>query len=185
LNINSDLVLMQCNTNYTASLKNFDHIHLNVLKTYAMLYPNVVLGLSDHTPGHATVLGAVALGAKAVEKHFTDDVNREGPDHPFSMDPDSWRDMVDRTRELERALGSANKKVAENERHTVIVQQRCLRAGRDIKAGEIFKREMIEVLRPAPADGIRPYEIGAVIGLRALADIPFGEALLWSMLGAK
>jgi sialic acid synthase SpsE len=185
LSINSDLILMQCNTNYTASLKNFDHIHLNVLKTYATLYPDVVLGLSDHTSGHATVLGAIALGAKAVEKHFTDDMKREGPDHPFSMDPDSWSDMVDRTRELERALGSANKRISENESHTVIVQQRCLRAGRDIEAGEIFTRDMIEVLRPAPTDAIRPYEIDAVIGLRALVDIPFGEALVWSMLGAK
>jgi sialic acid synthase SpsE len=185
LKFNSDLILMQCNTNYTASLKNFDHIHLNVLKTYALLYPDIILGLSDHTPGHATVLGAIALGAKAVEKHFTDDVNREGPDHPFSMDPDSWRDMVDRTRELERALGSANKRVAENESHTVIVQQRCLRAGRDIKAGETFTRDMIQVLRPAPPDAIRPYDIEAVIGLRAMVDIPFGETLLWSMLGAE
>ncbi|OGO19497.1 MAG: N-acetylneuraminate synthase [Chloroflexi bacterium RBG_16_48_8] len=185
LDINRELVLMQCNTNYTASLKNFDYIHLNVLKTYALLYPDVVLGLSDHTLGHATVLGAVALGAKAVEKHFTDDTTRQGPDHPFSLDPASWKDMVDRTRELERALGSANKRVEDNESHTVIVQQRCLRAGRDIEAGEVFSRDMIEVLRPAPSDAIRPYEIGAVIGLHALVDIPLGEALLWSMLGAK
>jgi sialic acid synthase SpsE len=185
LEINSELILMQCNTNYTASLENFDHIHLNVLKTYSMLYPEVVLGLSDHTPGHATVLGAVALGAKAVEKHFTDDTTREGPDHPFSLDPDSWWNMVCRTRELERALGSANKRVAENESHTVIVQQRCLRAARDIKAGEVFTRDMVEVLRPAPENAIRPYEIDDVLGLESIVEIPFGEALLWSMLGAK
>lgn len=185
LKINRDLVLMQCNTNYTASLENFDHIHLNVLRTYATLYPDVVLGLSDHTSGHATVLGAVALGAKAVEKHFTDDTSRVGPDHPFSMDPETWKDMVDRTRELERALGSANKNVAENERHTAVVQQRCLRTGRDIKVGDVFTREMIDVLRPAPVDSIRPYEIENVIGLRSLIDIPQGEALHWSMLGAS
>jgi len=185
LKINRDLVLMQCNTNYTASLENFDHIHLNVLRTYATLYPDVVLGLSDHTSGHATVLGAVALGAKAVEKHFTDDTSRVGPDHPFSMDPETWKDMVDRTRELERALGSANKHVAENERHTAVVQQRCLRTGRDIKVGDVFTREMIDVLRPAPVDSIRPYEIENVIGLRSLIDIPQGEALHWSMLGAS
>ncbi|HLF36318.1 MAG TPA: N-acetylneuraminate synthase family protein, partial [Anaerolineales bacterium] len=78
LAINSDLVLLQCNTNYTASLENFDHIHLNVLKSYGLMWPELVLGLSDHTPGHATVLGAVALGARVVEKHFTDDTRREG-----------------------------------------------------------------------------------------------------------
>ena len=129
---------MQCNTNYTGSLENFSHINLNVLKTYASMWPDVVLGLSDHTPGHATVLGAVALGARAVEKHLTDDRNREGPDHRFSMDPSGWRDMVDRTRELERALGSGDKRVAGNERETVVIQRRCLRAARDIAAGEII-----------------------------------------------
>ena len=98
--LNRQLVLMQCNTNYTASPGNFDHIHLNVLKTYGTMFPDVILGLSDHTSGHATVLGAVALGARVIEKHFTDDNNREGPDHRFAMDPDTWRDMVDRTREL-------------------------------------------------------------------------------------
>ena len=78
LSINPNLVLMQCNTNYTASLENFRYIHLNVLRTYATMFPSVVLGLSDHTPGHATVLGAVALGARVIEKHFTDDNRREG-----------------------------------------------------------------------------------------------------------
>jgi len=90
--INKQLVLMQCNTNYTASEENFKHIHLNVLKTYALMFPDVVLGLSDHTSGHAAVLGAVALGACVVEKHFTDDTTREGPDHKFAMDPDMWKE---------------------------------------------------------------------------------------------
>jgi sialic acid synthase SpsE len=184
LAINRDLVLMQCNTNYTGSLENFDHIHLNVLKTYATMWPEVILGLSDHTPGHATVLGAVALGARVIEKHFTDDRTREGPDHPFSMDPKGWREMVDRTRELERALGSAEKFVAGNEQETVVIQRRCLRAARDIRAGEILSREIIDVLRPAAPGAILPYEIEAVIGTRALQDIPEGEALRWTMLGA-
>ncbi len=62
LKINKQLVLMQCNTNYTSSPENYDHIHLNVLKTYGVMFPDVVLGLSDHTHGNATALGAVALG---------------------------------------------------------------------------------------------------------------------------
>jgi len=182
LAINPRLVLMQCNTNYTASLENFKHIHLNVLRTYAAMYPDVVLGLSDHTPGHATVLGAVALGARAVEKHFTDDNAREGPDHPFSMTPAAWRDMVDRTRELENALGSPEKRVAENEKDTVVVQRRCLRAARAIQTGERLTRAMIDVLRPAPDGSILPYEIDAAVGMVASADIPAGEALRWTML---
>lgn len=183
LRINPALVLMQCNTNYTGSIENFNHVHLNVLKTYGLMFPQVVLGLSDHTPGHAAVLGAVALGARVIEKHFTDDTTREGPDHPFSLDPDAWRTMVERTRELERALGSADKFVAENERETVVLQRRCLRAARDIRAGETITREMIDVLRPAPADAIKPYDIGAVVGTVALVDIPMGRELRWTDLG--
>jgi len=138
LKYNQQLVLMQCNTNYTASVENFNHIHLRVLLTYQTLFPNVILGLSDHTAGHATVLGAVALGARVIEKHFTDDNSRIGPDHPFSMTPHSWKEMVERTRELERALGSTDKTVAENERETVIVQRRCLRAARPIQKGNNY-----------------------------------------------
>jgi N-acetylneuraminate synthase len=185
LAVNRQLVLMQCNTNYTASLGNFQHIHLYVLRTYACMYPEVVLGLSDHTPGHATVLGAVALGARVIEKHFTDDIERVGPDHKFSMDPDTWRDMVERTRELESALGSGNKVVAGNEVETVVLQRRCLRASRDLKVGEVLNRSMIDVLRPAPIGTILPYEVEAVIGTRLLVDVPAGEALRWTMLGGQ
>jgi sialic acid synthase SpsE len=180
---NPQLVLMQCNTNYTASLENFDNIHLRVLNTYRSMFPEVILGLSDHTAGHATVLGAVALGARVIEKHFTDDNTRVGPDHPFSMTPESWRDMVDRTRELERALGSADKFIADNEKHTVVVQRRCLRAGRDIRTGETITREMVAVLRPATPGAILPPEIEAVLGTLALADIPAGKELRWTDLG--
>jgi sialic acid synthase SpsE len=182
--MNRELVLMQCNTNYTGSLDNFRHIHLNVLRTYRDLFPEVILGLSDHTPGHATVLGAVALGARVVEKHLTDDNRRVGPDHPFSMIPAAWREMVDRTRELELALGSADKTVAENERETVIVQRRCLRAARDLEAGAVLKREDIDVLRPAPADAICPWDLAQIVGLRLRAGLPRGESFRWTHLEA-
>ena len=173
--VNDQLVVMQCNTNYTGSPENFDHLHLNVLKTYATLFPHVVLGLSDHTHGHAAVLGAVALGARVIEKHFTDDNNREGPDHKFAMNPEAWAEMVARTRELERALGSTDKFVAENEKDTVIVQRRCLRAAREIKEGEVITHDMLEPLRPNTPGAIQPYEIDSVVGTKALVDIPFGK----------
>ncbi|MGB7759578.1 MAG: N-acetylneuraminate synthase family protein [Bryobacteraceae bacterium] len=182
LECNRQLCLMQCNTNYSASLENFRHIHLNVLKTYAVMFPEVVLGLSDHTPGHATVLGAVALGARVVEKHFTDDNRREGPDHPFSMTPATWREMVNRTRELEYALGEPVKRVAGNERSTVIVQRRCLRAACDLAGGTVVTREALDVLRPAPRDAISPSEMGSVIGRRLRVAVPCGEAIAWGML---
>ena len=179
---NKELVLMQCNTNYTASLENFKHIHLNILKSYALMFPDVILGLSDHTPGHTTVLGAITLGARVIEKHFTDDTSREGPDHKFAMDPNTWADMVENTRRLEQALGSADKVVADNEIDTVIIQRRCLRAARDIRAGEVLNREMIDVLRPAAPGAILPDQIDRTIGMKALADIPLGKELRWGML---
>jgi sialic acid synthase SpsE len=183
LAINPQLVLMQCNTNYTASPDNYDHLHLNVLKTYASMFPDVILGLSDHTHALAPVLGAVALGARVIERHFTDSNDREGPDHKFAMNPENWAHMVAETRLLERALGSPDKFIAENEVQTAIVQRRCLRAARDIAAGEVFTREMIAVLRPATPGAILPPHIPEVIGTRALHPLPKGKELRWTDLG--
>jgi N-acetylneuraminate synthase len=182
LAINPQLVLMQCNTNYTASPGNYDHLHINVLKTYATLFPDVILGLSDHTHGLAPVLGAVTLGARMIERHFTDSNEREGPDHKFAMNPENWAKMVAETRLLERALGSTDKFIAENEQQTAIVQRRCLRAARDIQAGEVMTREMIDVLRPATPGAILPPFIPQVLGTRALYDIPAGKELRWTDL---
>lgn len=180
LAINQQLVLMQCNTNYTSSPENYDYINLNVLKTYASMFPDVILGLSDHTHGNATVLGAVTLGAKVIERHFTDSNDREGPDHKFAMNPAAWANMVAETRLLERALGLGDKFITANEQDTQVVQRRCLRAARNIKAGEVFTREMIEVLRPATPGAIKPDQIQNVIGTRAAVDMPFGKELRWT-----
>lgn len=176
---NNQLVLMQCNTNYTANPENFKYIALNVLKTFAAMYPDIVLGLSDHTLGHATVLGAVTLGARVVEKHFTDDCNREGPDHRFSMDPQTWREMVERTRELEQALGTGNKIVQANETETVVIQRRCVRLASDLEAGHRLQREDLVVLRPAPHDAIFPYDLDRLIGLRLRRSMKKGKSLRW------
>ncbi|PDV99986.1 N-acetylneuraminate synthase family protein [Candidatus Chloroploca asiatica] len=180
LSLNPQLCLMQCNTNYTGSLDNFRYINLRVLQTYAVMYPDIVLGLSDHTPGHTTVLGAVALGARMIEKHFTDDTSRDGPDHPFSMTPASWREMVEHTRELEFALGSSAKEIAPNELDTVIIQRRCVRAARNLAAGTILTRDDLVVLRPAPRGAVQPYEIGGLVGRRTLHAIQKHEHFTWS-----
>lgn len=166
LELNKEIVLMQCNTNYTGSLENFKYINLNVLKTYATMYPNMILGLSDHTPGHATVLGAVALGARVVEKHFTDDNDRIGPDHPFSMNPETWKEMVERTRELEFALGNGVKQVEDNERETVVVQRRGIYLTNDVSANQVITENDIEFLRPAPQNIFLPFEKNQLIGKR-------------------
>jgi N-acetylneuraminate synthase len=183
LPVNQQLILLQCNTNYTASLENFAHIHLRVLKTYHRMWPDLVLGLSDHTTGHATVLGAVALGGRVIEKHFTDDTSREGPDHPFSMDPDSWADMVAATRQLELALGSGDKVIAGNEQETAIVQRRCIRAARAIQAGELISRDKLKFQRPATPGAIEPFDIQRVVGTHAIKDMADGQEIRWLDLG--
>ncbi len=183
--INSSVCVMQCNTNYTGSIENFKHIHLDVLRTYRAMFPNAVLGLSCHTPGHATVLGAVALGARVVEKHFTDNTRREGPDHSFSMTPATWREMVDRTRELEYALGSAEKSVCANEQQTVVLQRRCVRAARDLPTGAVITRDDLDILRPATSGCILPYQLERVIGTVVRQPIAAGEGLEWGMLSQE
>ena len=182
LKINGRMVLMQCNTNYTASLENFRHIQLNVLRSFAVMFPGMILGLSDHTPGHSTVLGAVALGAKVIEKHFTDDTSRTGPDHLFSMDSRGWREMVERTRELERALGSGAKQVEENEQQTVVLQRRSIRLLRTVPAGEVLAREHVTYLRPCPPDALPPYRIADVVGKRTRRDLQAEECIRWTDL---
>ena len=177
--LNPSVGLMQCNTNYTGSLENFRHIHLRVLETFRLEFPTVVLGLSDHTHGHATALGAVALGARIIEKHFTDDTKRVGPDHPFSMSPTSWREMVDRTRELEAALGGASKTIAENEHQTVVIQRRCLRATRDLVQGAQLIEEDLCALRPAPSGSIEPYCLREILGKRLNRAVVAGQELRW------
>ena len=175
----NEIVLMQCNTNYTASLENFKYINLNVLKAYKKKYPNIILGLSDHTPGHATVLGAVALGARVIEKHFTDDTTREGPDHKFSMDFNTWKDMVDRTRELENSLGMEVKKVEDNELETVILQRRAIRVKNDLPIGSKVTEKDLEFLRPCPSDALPPYELKKILGKILMKNIKSGDYIRW------
>ena len=140
---------MQCNTNYTNSIDNFKFINLNVIRSYQNFFGDkIILGLSDHTPGHSTVLGAVALGAKVIEKHFTDDNSRVGPDHAFSMNFNTWKKMVEETRILEKALGDGIKKIEKNELQSSLVQKRGIYATRNIKKNQSFK-DGITVLRPA------------------------------------
>jgi len=168
---------MQCNTNYTASVENFNHIALNVLKTYTKEFPDIVLGLSDHTPGHTTVLGAVVLGARVIEKHFTDNCNNNGPDHKFSMDPTSWAEMVYATRELEAALGTEEKRVMDNEVETVIIQRRGIRATRKLKAGEIIRDKDLTHLRPCTEDCLPPYRSDELIGKILTSNLEEGECI--------
>jgi N-acetylneuraminate synthase len=175
--INNKIVLMQCNTNYTADVKNFKYINLNVLKNFKKKYPNIILGLSDHTVGHETVLGAITLGAKVIEKHFTDSNSRSGPDHLFSMNPKSWKEMIFASRRLEESLGTNIKKVEKNEKFTVILQRRSIRASRIIKKGEKIKKRDLCFLRPCPKNSLRPFEYHKIINKKSKKQIHFHEVI--------
>ncbi|MBA3013376.1 MAG: N-acetylneuraminate synthase family protein [Proteobacteria bacterium] len=179
LAVTADLVLLQCNTNYTAGQENYSYLQLNVLREYETLYPGILLGLSDHMPGHVSVLGAVALGARVIEKHFTDSTDRDGPDHPFSMTPTTWREMVDRTRELDASLGDGRKKIEENERETAIVQRRCIRASRDLEMDTFLCEDDLAMLRPCPEDGIAPFEFHKLVGKKLKRRASCGAYLKW------
>ncbi|MEK9568707.1 MAG: N-acetylneuraminate synthase family protein [Alphaproteobacteria bacterium] len=174
---NAEICLMQCNTNYTGSEENFSCVNLNVLRSYQVRYPGMPLGLSDHTPGHTCVLGAIALGARVVEKHFTDDNERIGPDHKFALNPMDWSEMVKRSRELELSLGDGIKRVESNEKETVIIQRRAVRARRKINQGEQITVNMVECLRPCPADALSASDFNCIIGKTAKRDIVAGEHL--------
>ena len=180
---NPDLCLMQCNTNYTGSLENFGYVNLRVLKSFAERWPGMPLGFSDHTPGHSAVLGAVAYGARVVEKHFTDDNSREGPDHSFALNPITWRAMVDATRELELALGDGTKRIERNEEQTVVIQRRALRMVDDVPAGTVLREEHLESLRPCPEGAVPPSRLDDVIGRTLKADKSRGKELMWADLG--
>lgn len=179
---NLDIVLMQCNTNYTVSKENFDFINLKVLKNFHDKFPEVILGLSDHTLGHVTVLGAVALGARVFEKHFTDDNNREGPDHKFAMNPESWREMVDRANELFRALGDGVKKIEKNEEEALKLQRRSIRTNKDLNAGHVIDIADLCFLRPIPEDGLAPYRVSEVVGKKIIKTLKEGDCILLNNL---
>lgn len=180
---NKKIVLMQCNTNYTADYKNHSYLNLNVLKEFKKIFKDtVLLGLSDHTEGHNSVLGAVALGARVIEKHFTDDNDRNGPDHKFSMNPFTWKKMVTETRILEKSLGDGNKKIEKNELESVIVQRRSIRAARNIFKNEKVNEKMLMYLRPAPKNSLEPFYHKNLLNKRFRTSIKKGDIIKWSDL---
>tara|TARA_Y100000817_G_scaffold313879_1_gene311054 strand:+ start:999 stop:2057 length:1059 start_codon:yes stop_codon:yes gene_type:complete len=177
LRFNKSLVLMQCNTNYTGDKKNINYVNLNVLKQYKKIFPKVVLGLSDHTFGHASVLGAVTLGARVIEKHFTDDNKRIGPDHYFAMNPKTWKTMVEKTRELELALGDGLKRIEKNELTTVVIQRRGIRASQNLKKGTRLHENHLVYLRPCPRNALRPSDKKLILNKKLKKNIKHHEII--------
>lgn len=180
---NKKIVLMQCNTNYTADHDNHNYLNLNVLKQFKEIFKDkIILGLSDHTLGHNSVLGAVALGARVIEKHFTDNNNRIGPDHKFSMNPVTWKKMVDETRILESSLGDGNKVIEENEKESVIVQRRSIRAATDLYKNNKITKSSLVFLRPAPKNSLPPYKKDKILNKILKKNVKKGDVINWSKI---
>ena len=172
---NNDICLMQCNTNYTAQESNYSYQNLNVLKKYKELFPKVILGLSCHLKTWTSVIASVSLGARIIEKHFTDDRNRKGPDHNFATTPKEWKSMVEEVRSLESMLGNGVKTVEKNEKSTVIVQQRSIRCNKNIAAGDQIKKSDLDFLRPCPDSSLKPYDVNKVLGKKIKKSMKKGD----------
>jgi len=175
---NNDIILLQCVTNYPS---HFEYANINAMRAMGDMF-DVAVGYSDHTPGLIVPLGAVALGGCVIEKHFTDDKTRTGPDHPFAMDGKDMKEMVKNIRLLEKALGSPNKTLYEEERETINLQRRCLRASQDIPEGAKVTEQMVEVLRPLAKDCLEPKFKDKIIGCQLNAGLKKGSAFTWSMI---
>ena len=185
LKYNNKIVLMQCNTNYTNSPNNYDYINLLALKEFKNIFKDqIILGLSDHTAGHATVLGSIALGARVIEKHFTDDNDRIGPDHKFSMNPVTWKQMIKASKELEKSLGNGHKKLEKNEKLSVIVQRRGVWAKKDLKKKDRLLKKDLKILRPCPKNSISPFEIEKYIGKKLKKNIKKNNLITKSCLSS-
>lgn len=172
---NNNIILLQCVTNYPAS---FECANIRAMKSLGEMF-DVLVGYSDHTPGSIVPLGAVALGACVIEKHFTDDKTRKGPDHSFAMDNNDFKKMVASIRKLEKALGSSKKDIYEEENETVVLQRRCLRASRDITKDSKITEEMINVLRPASKNSLSPKYKNAILGKTLKSNMKKGEEFTW------
>lgn len=170
---NNKLILMQCITNYPSKIES---ANIRVLQTYKTAF-NVLTGYSDHSPGDVVPLGSVALGACVIEKHFTLNNKDVGPDHPHSTEYQNFKNIVDKIRELEIALGSTRKMVVKEESETVIVQRRGLYAKENIKKGDLFSVQNIIELRPAL--GISPKQKENIVGKESKVDIEKGTPIYW------
>ena len=159
-----EIILLHCTTQYPTP---FEAVNLRAMDSLATLGCRSV-GYSDHTQGIAVPIAAVALGASVIEKHFTLDRNLPGPDQKASLEPDELRQMVEAVRQVEAALGGAEKIVADVERPNIEVARKSIVAARPISKGEIFSEENITVKRPG--SGISPMMWDSVIGRQAPDD---------------
>lgn len=165
------ITLLHCNTEYPTP---FEDVNLRAMATMAKTW-NVPVGYSDHTPGIEVPIAAVAMGAVLIEKHFTIDRNMEGPDHRASLSPHELTDMVAAIRNIEKALGSADKKPSPSEIKNKAVARKSIVAARRISKGEKFTEENLAVKRPGT--GISPMYWDELLGKAASRDFDEDELI--------
>jgi len=169
-----EIGLLHCVGKYPAPLED---TNLRVISTLSAIYPNAIIGYSDHSQGTTACLGAVTLGAKVVEKHFTLSCDSEGPDHWFSADPEEMKRLVKEIRALESALGMPWKRVLPCEEQGRNLATRSLVLAKSVRAGTAITESHLKVLRPGW--GIHPHDKEKVVGLKVNQDLPAGTVLKW------
>ena len=173
-----EIVLLHCVSAYPAV---FEDANLATIPHLGDAF-NVVPGLSDHTPGTAAAVAAVALGARVVEKHFTLARADGGPDAAFSLEPDEFKALVDDCKNAYAALGRVHYDVKGSEAGNLQFR-RSLYAVAAIKAGDAFTQENVRSIRPG--FGLPPRALPEILGKTASRDIAYGEPMDWSMVGAR
>jgi len=171
---NNKIILLQSITQYPSSIKDANIRSMLELKNKYHL--NV--GYSDHSPGISVPLASVALGACVIEKHFTDNKKNLGPDHPHSLTPIEFSQMVSGIKDVQLALGSPHKKVVAAEKDTRIIQRRSIFTIKPIKKGEKFTKNNIECLRPFI--GLPASEFTKIINKHAKRNLTAYTAILKS-----
>jgi N-acetylneuraminate synthase len=169
------VALLHCVSSYPAPI---DEANVRTVPDLARRF-GVVTGLSDHTPGSAAAVAAVALGAAIIEKHFTLARADGGPDAAFSLEPAEFAAMTRDCKAAWSALGSAIYDELGSER-AAAGHRRSLYVAADVKAGEPLTAANIRSVRPGY--GLPPKHLPDVLGRKAARDLKFGEPLDWSML---
>jgi N-acetylneuraminate synthase len=169
------VLLLHCVSSYPAT---FADANVRTIPDMAARFGSPI-GLSDHTPGTAAAVAAVALGACAVEKHFTLARADGGPDAAFSLEPAEFTALVTDTKDAWAALGKAHYDVLGSERGSLLFR-RSLYVTADVKAGEPLTRANVRSVRPG--NGLPPAELDKVLGRRASRDLARGEPLDWGMV---
>lgn len=166
-----DIILLHCTTAYPTPNK---EVNLKSMVTLKETFHTKV-GYSDHTEGIQVSIGAIALGAKIIEKHFTLDKNLEGPDHKASLEPEELRLMIQGIRIMEESLGNGEKIPTESEGKNKKAARKSIVAKTKIKQGDFFTEDNITVKRPG--DGISPIHWFEVLGKNAVRDFEKDELI--------